>query len=142
MSYCICDISKLAKAKKRITYSSQLIIQEQSADLLLPGLRFVIGGTMARPVKRGNVTFQLNMAGLNELMKSDAMKEVLQEAGEFVANSASSMTDGEPYGVNVHDAQWVSIANVYGDSEVAKRRNYEENILLKALGSSGLPNRK
>ena len=36
---------------------------------------------MARPVKRGNVTFQLNMAGLNELMKSDAMKEVLQEAG-------------------------------------------------------------
>lgn len=94
---------------------------------------------MARPVKRGNVTFQLNMAGLNELMKSDAMKEVLQEAGEFVANSASSMTDGEPYGVSVHDAQWVSIANVYGDSETAKRRNYEENILLKALSSSGLP---
>lgn len=94
---------------------------------------------MAKPVKRGNVTFQLNMAGLNELMKSDAMKEVLQEAGEYVANSASSMTDGEPYGVNVHDAQWVSIANVYGDSDVAKRRNYEENILLKALSSSGLP---
>ena len=130
----------MAKAEKRITYSSQLTIQEQIADLYCyRGLRFVIGGTMARPVKRGNVTFQLNMAGLNELMKSDAMKEALQEAGEFVANSASSMTDGEPYGVSVHDAQWVSIANVYGDSETAKRRNYEENILLKALSSSGLP---
>lgn len=45
MSYCICDISKLAKAKKRITYSSQLTIQEQSADLyLLPGSAFCYWG--------------------------------------------------------------------------------------------------
>lgn len=111
--------------------------------LLHLGARALIfGDDMPRPVKRGNVTFELNMQGLNQLMKSDEMKSILQEAGDMVANSASAMTHGEPYGVDVHDAQWVSIASIYGESEEAKRENYEKNILLKALGSTGLPTKK
>lgn len=103
---------------------------------------FIVETEMPKPVTRGSVTFQLNMQGLNQLMKSDEMKSILQEAGDMVANSASAMTHGEPYGVDVHDAQWVSIVSIYGESEEAKRENYEKNILVKALGSTGLPTTK
>ena len=97
---------------------------------------------MGKRVKRGNVEFELNLAGLNELMKSDEMKEILQEAADSVAGSASSMAEGEPFGVDVHDADFVSIASIYPASKEAAQANYEENVLLKALDGSGLPKSK
>ena len=75
-------------------------------------------------------------------MKSDEMKEILQEAADSVAGSASSMAEGEPFGVDVHDADFVSIASIYPASKEAAQANYEENVLLKALDGSGLPKSK
>ena len=71
------------------------------------------------------VEFELNLSGLNELMKSPEMQSALDEAGAAVAH-------------RVHTASFVSIANVYPDSKEAAKENYETNSLLKAIGSVGL----
>ena len=84
-----------------------------------------------------NVEFELDIKGLRELMKGPEMQAALQEAGDAVASSA-----GGDYGVRVHVADYVAIANVYPDSKEAAKDNYENNTLLKALGSSGLSMRK
>lgn len=78
--------------------------------------------------------FELNLPGLNELMKSDEMVSILEEAGAAVAEAA-----GADYGHRVHQASFVAICNVYPDSQEAAHENYEENTLLKALGAVGLP---
>ena len=79
------------------------------------------------------VIFKLNLAGLNELMKSAEMKAHLEECGGTVASIA-----GEEYDHRVHDADFVSIANVFPNSEDAAQDNYDNNTLLKALGTAGL----
>lgn len=79
------------------------------------------------------VDFKLNLPGLNELMKSPEMVSVLEQAGNTVANIA-----GDDYGVRVHQATFVAIANVYPDSKKAAADNYKNNTLVKALGASGL----
>lgn len=83
---------------------------------------------MAKKVK-----FELNLAGLNELMKSAEMQAQLEDAGRAVANAA-----GSDYGTRVHQASFVAIANVYPQSKDAAQKNYKDNTLLKALGSAGL----
>ena len=83
------------------------------------------------------VKFELNLKGLNELMKSGEMQGCLQSAGAAVANSA-----GGDYGVRVHQASFVAICNVYPDSKRAAKDNYENNTLLKAVGSAGLSTAK
>lgn len=83
------------------------------------------------------VEFELNMAGLRELMKGPEMQAALQDAGDAVATAA-----GGDHGVRVHVADFVAIANVYPDSKEAAKDNYENNTLLKALGSAGLSMRK
>ena len=77
--------------------------------------------------------FELNLSGLNELMKSPEMQSALSEAGVAVANAA-----GAEYAQRVHVANFVAIANVYPDSKEAAKENYETNSLLKAIGSVGL----
>jgi hypothetical protein len=84
-----------------------------------------------------NVEFELNLPGLNELMKSSAMQSVLETAGRSVVSGA-----GGDYGVRVHNASFVSIANVYPNSKEAAQDNAENNSLLKALGGAGLSMRK
>ena len=77
--------------------------------------------------------FELNLPGLNALMKSGGMQSHLQAAGQAVA----SVADGE-YGVDVHVANWVAIANVYPSDLKSYRKNMENNELLKAAGAVGL----
>lgn len=77
--------------------------------------------------------FELNLLGLNELMKSSEMQSALQQAGDAVAGAA-----GSDYGVRVHQASFVAIANVYPTSREAAKKNAEEKTLLKALSSAGL----
>lgn len=84
-----------------------------------------------------NVKFELNIKGLNELMKSEAMCQCLQAAGNNVSASA-----GTDYGTRVHQASFVAICNVYPDSKSAAKDNYKNNTLLKAIGSAGLSTRK
>ena len=54
------------------------------------------------------VRFELNLPGLNEVMKSDGMQSALQAAGNAVAKAA-----GKDYAARVHTANYVAIANVY-----------------------------
>jgi len=81
----------------------------------------------------GKVKFELNLPGLNAVMMSDGMQAQLQAAGEAVAGVA----DGN-YGVRVHNANYVAIANVYPDDQESAKKNYEKNELLKAAGAVGL----
>lgn len=84
-----------------------------------------------------NVRFELNLQGLNELMKSDGMQSALSAAGNAVARSA-----GKDYAVRVHTASYVAIANVYPNSKDAAKENSENNTLLKGLSSAGLSMKK
>lgn len=89
-----------------------------------------------------NVTFKLDINGLRELMKSDGMKGILNDAGRQVAGAASAMSGGQDYGHRVHDASYVSIVNIYPDTTEASNDNLANNTVLKALSSSGLPMHK
>ena len=80
-----------------------------------------------------NVKFELNLPGLNELMKSTEMQSTILEAGKAVASSA-----GADYAAEVHTANWIAISNVYPNSRSAAHENFEQNTLLKAVGSVGL----
>jgi hypothetical protein len=81
-----------------------------------------------------NVEFELNLSGLQEIMKSGEMQSALSEAGAAVAQAA-----GGDYAYRVHTASFVSLCNVYPDSKEAAKENYETNSLLKAAGAVGLP---
>lgn len=86
---------------------------------------------------KGKIKVELNLAGLNKLMKSPEVKAHLQKAGEAVATAA-----GQGYNTRVHDADFISIANVYPDTKEAAHDNYKNNSLLKAVGSVGLKTSK
>lgn len=80
-----------------------------------------------------NVKFELNLPGLNELMKSGEMQSALKEAGQAVANAA-----GGDYAAEVHTANYIAISNVYPNSKKAAHENFTDNTLLRAVGSVGL----
>lgn len=84
-----------------------------------------------------NVKIELNLAGINELMKSAEIEGALLQAGQAVANAA-----GDGYEAEVHQADYVAISNVYPATKEAAKENYKENTLLKAVGSVGLPMHK
>lgn len=81
-----------------------------------------------------NVEFELNIGGLQEIMKSGEMQSALSKAGAAVANAA-----GGDFGYRVHTASFVALCNVYPESKEAAKKNYKTNALLKAAGSVGLP---
>lgn len=83
----------------------------------------------------GKVRFELNLQGLNELMKSAPMQEALMEAGQAVANQANGATAG-------YTLRWIGVCNVFPDSAESAHDNYENNTLLKAIGSVGLKQTK
>lgn len=83
------------------------------------------------------VRVKLNLAGVNELMKSPEIQAACEAAGDAVAAAA-----GNGYGVRTHLARYVAITNVYADSAAARRDNAKNNTLLKAVGSVGLPTSK
>ena len=72
--------------------------------------------------------FELNLPGLNELMKSSEMQAILSEKGSEVAKRA-----GDGYAYRTHVADFVAITNVYPDTKEAAKDNYTNNTLLKAL---------
>ena len=80
-----------------------------------------------------NVEFELNLKGLNELMKSPEMQNCLKEAGEAVAQRA-----GEGFEVDVHNADFAAVCYVDAKSKEAVKASFNDNTLLTALSSSGL----
>lgn len=80
------------------------------------------------------VDFKLNLAGLNEVMKSDGMISYLDKAAAKVEQSA-----GSGYGHEVKTASYEAIAKIYPQTGYAAKDNSEHNTLLKALQAAGLP---
>ena len=80
------------------------------------------------------VEIELNLPGLNELMKGSEIQSVLKSAGNSVAQAA-----GSDYACDVDVINWIAIANVYPNSRKAAHENFKDNSLLKAVGSVGLP---
>lgn len=80
----------------------------------------------------GKVRFELNKAGVRELLKSPQMAETCNSAAERVRAAA-----GTGYVVESRNYPERAGAVVYADTGEAKRDNYKNNTLLKALGGAG-----
>lgn len=81
----------------------------------------------------GKVKFELNLAGLNEVMKSAGMQSALEAAGAAVAGAA----DGN-YNTATHVMNYIAQTNVYPADRDSAIKNSKNNELLKALGAAGL----
>lgn len=80
-----------------------------------------------------DIKFELNLPGLNELMKSPEMQAALDDAGAQVASIA-----GSEYAASPKTGKWIGFSNVYPNSKKAAHENFTENTLIKALSASGL----
>lgn len=77
------------------------------------------------------VKFKLDLAGLNQLMKSGEMQAVLNSAANQIAAAAGDGFEVE----RAHPISFVGIAAVHAETPAARRDNSENNTLLKAAGS-------
>lgn len=75
--------------------------------------------------------FELDVAGLNELMKSEEMQSILEDASSQVAYAA-----GDGFGNRVGIASYTAIGNVFAEDKETASKAYKDNRLLKALGSA------
>ena len=79
------------------------------------------------------VRVELNLKGINELMKSPEIQGALHEAGRAVANAA-----GDGFECETHTASFVAIENVFPSTSEAYYDELNHNTLLKAAGEVGL----
>ena len=79
------------------------------------------------------VEIELNLAGINAMMKSAEIESALQAAGNAVATIA-----GAGYESSTHQASFVAIANVYATDRKSRKDNRDNNTLLKSAGAAGL----
>lgn len=84
-----------------------------------------------------SVKFELDIEGLRELMKSGDMQDILSRNAGIVQQSA-----GNEFAAETRTASYTGIAVVYPASKEGARKNSEENTLLKALQTAGLPMQK
>lgn len=78
-----------------------------------------------------SVKFDLDLAGLNELMKSEEMQSILEDASSQVASAA-----GDGFGHRVGIGSYTAIGNVFAEDKETAKKAYKDNRLLKALGSA------
>lgn len=78
-----------------------------------------------------NLEVKLNLAGLNEIMKSAPLQQQVREAAEAVQKAA-----GDDYEVDVHLGDYDTLGYV---SSKPGAKLGDPNELLKALGKVGLP---
>ena len=75
-----------------------------------------------------NLRFELNLPGLNELMKSGQMQAVLNSAAAQIAGAAGDGFEAE----TAHPISFVAIASVRAATYEARRENSKSNTLEKA----------
>lgn len=75
------------------------------------------------------VKFELNRAGVRELMQSQEMLSVCRSYADEIRNRA-----GDGYEVDTFIGRNRANASVYAATNEARRDNYENNTLLKARG--------
>lgn len=73
--------------------------------------------------------FKLDYKGVGELMKSQEMGALMKEYAEAIQSRC-----GAGYSVDVYlNGKTRANASVYADTEEARRDNFENNTLLKAV---------
>ena len=72
--------------------------------------------------------FELNLEGLNELMKSPEMMQICKE---YANNAQAKLGDG--YEVKTYTLNYVSAAKVQATTYKARKDNAKNNTILKAL---------
>lgn len=77
--------------------------------------------------------FELNRAGVRELLQSSEMQSVLSEAAGRVQDNAAGMT-GLEYSAEVRVGRNRAVATVACDSAHAYYENLKNNTLIKAMG--------
>lgn len=82
-------------------------------------------------------SFELDLKGLNELMKSAAVTKIQEECGQIVKNAAEQMS-GEKYETETVMGHYINFVNIYPADTSAKLENHRNNTALKALSQSGL----
>ena len=75
-----------------------------------------------------SIKIELNDVGIQELLKSSEMQDILKEYGSQKAAEA-----GNGYSCAVHVHQKRAVANVYPDTDEARQDNYDNNTLLKVV---------
>lgn len=75
-----------------------------------------------------DVRIVLNSKGIQELLKSPEITAAVEEVTKTIANNA-----GSGYGSNVQTGKRRAVGRVYTATAKAKRDNYKNNTLLKAL---------
>jgi len=78
--------------------------------------------------------FELNLKGLNELMKGPEMQTILQEKGNEVASRARSMCPDGEYQTRTVTGRFIATTFVSAENWEAIHDGFEHNTLLKALG--------
>ncbi len=74
------------------------------------------------------VKFELNSAGVQELLKSAEMQSILEGKAKEKAGEA-----GEGYACSVHVGQKRAYANIYPDTKEAYQDNLKNNTLEKVI---------
>lgn len=81
-----------------------------------------------------NITFKLDLAGLREILKSEEMQAVANDAAEQIATVANGSCAG--YEVEAaHPISFDSIASVRATDFESRKDNSDNNTLMKAAGS-------
>lgn len=75
------------------------------------------------------VKFELNRAGVRALMQSHEAMSICKTYADAIGGRA-----GEGYEVSTHVGKTRANASVFAATWEARRDNYENNTLLKALG--------
>ncbi len=78
--------------------------------------------------------FELNLKGLNELMKGAEMQGILQGKGNEVASRARSMCPKGEYNVRTVTGNYIATTFVSAENWEAIHDGFEHNTLLKSLG--------
>lgn len=82
------------------------------------------------------IRFELNLPGLNQLMKSPEMQAILTEKGQRVkaaANSNAQDPEAE-YSMSTKTINWIAVTTIRAENNAAVKENLENNTLLKSLG--------
>ena len=81
-------------------------------------------------MSKSRFKFELNKAGVAELLKSPEMKGILESAASRKAGQA-----GAGYTSEVHTGKKRIYANVFPDTAEAAKDNYKNNTLEKVIRS-------
>lgn len=79
-----------------------------------------------------NVKVELNLKGVNELMKSAPIQAALKSAGEAVARQAG----GQAHADSTRTINWIAVQDIRSDDD------NDLNALISAVSSVGLSLRK